>query len=76
VTSNYSEGTTQALLRRMFDAAIASARPALCIKAHLPAPPAGRLIVMASRQPARPWFIAGLPFGEPGTTHLLRIATA
>lgn len=35
----------KALLRRMFDAAIASAQPALCIPAHLPAPPRGRLIV-------------------------------
>jgi glycerate 2-kinase len=32
----------------MFDAAIASAQPALCIPAHLPAPPAGRLIVIGA----------------------------
>jgi glycerate 2-kinase len=36
------------LLRRMFDAAIASAQPALCVPAHLPAPPAGRLIVIGA----------------------------
>ena len=35
----------RALLRSMFDAAIASAQPARCIAAHLPAPPRGRLIV-------------------------------
>ena len=39
----------QALLRQMFDAAIASAQPALCLPPHLPAPPAtGRLIVLAA----------------------------
>ena len=32
----------------MFDAAIASAQPALCVPAHLPAPPAGRLIVIGA----------------------------
>jgi hydroxypyruvate reductase len=36
------------LLRRMFDAAIASAQPELCIPAHLPAPPTGRLIVIGA----------------------------
>jgi glycerate 2-kinase len=36
------------LLRRMFDAAIASAQPARCIPAHLPAPPTGRLIVIGA----------------------------
>ena len=41
-------GTSQALLRRMFDAAIASAQPALCIPPHLPAPPRGRLIVIGA----------------------------
>ena len=38
----------KALLRRMFDAAIASAQPALCIPAHLPAAPRGRLIVIGA----------------------------
>ena len=32
----------------MFDAAIASAQPALCIPAHLPAPPVGRLVVIGA----------------------------
>ncbi|MEA3197513.1 MAG: glycerate 2-kinase [Gammaproteobacteria bacterium] len=32
----------------MFDAAIASAQPALCIPAHLPEPPPGRLIVVGA----------------------------
>ncbi len=43
--------TSQALLRRMFDAAIASAQPALCIPPHLPEPQAlgkGRLIVIGA----------------------------
>ncbi len=37
-----------ALLRKMFEAAIASAQPAKCIPAHLPAPPRGRLIVIGA----------------------------
>jgi hydroxypyruvate reductase len=32
----------------MFDAAIASAQPALCVPPHLPAPPRGRLIVVGA----------------------------
>lgn len=40
--------TTPTLLRRMFDAAIASAQPALCIPPHLPAAPKGRLIVIGA----------------------------
>jgi hydroxypyruvate reductase len=36
------------LLRRMFDAAIASAQPALCVPPHLPTPPRGRLIVVGA----------------------------
>ena len=35
-------------LRRMFDAAIASAQPALCVPPHLPKPPRGRLIVVGA----------------------------
>jgi glycerate 2-kinase len=38
----------RALLRQMFDAAIASAQPALCIPPHLPAAPRGRLIVIGA----------------------------
>ena len=37
-----------ALLRRMFDAAIAAAQPALCLPAHLPSPPRGRTIVIGA----------------------------
>jgi glycerate 2-kinase len=36
------------LLRQMFDAAIASAQPALCIPPYLPAAPRGRLIVIGA----------------------------
>jgi len=39
---------SRSLLRDMFDAAIASAQPAKCIAAHLPAPPRGRLIVIGA----------------------------
>jgi hydroxypyruvate reductase len=37
-----------ALLRSMFDAAIASAQPSLCIPPHLPASPRGRFIVIGA----------------------------
>ena len=37
-----------ALLRRMFEAAIASAQPAVSIAAHLPEPPKGRLVVIGA----------------------------
>jgi len=36
------------LLRQLFDAAIASAQPALCLPPHLPAPPKGRTIVIGA----------------------------
>jgi glycerate 2-kinase len=42
----------KALLRRMFDAAIASAQPALCIPPHLPAVPRGRLVVVGAGKAA------------------------
>jgi hydroxypyruvate reductase len=38
----------KALLRDMFRAAVASAQPALCVPAHLPSPPQGRLIVIGA----------------------------
>jgi hydroxypyruvate reductase len=41
-------GAAEALLRKMFDAAIASAQPAICIPPHLPPPPRGRLIVVGA----------------------------
>ncbi len=37
-----------ALLRAMFDAAVAAAQPALCLPPHLPAPPKGRTIVIGA----------------------------
>ncbi|MCF7702449.1 glycerate kinase type-2 family protein [Loktanella sp. M215] len=36
------------LLRAMFDAAIAAAQPALCVPPQLPAPPAGRVVVIGA----------------------------
>jgi glycerate 2-kinase len=39
---------SEKLLRRMFDAAIASAQPALCVPPHLPDAPRGRLIVVGA----------------------------
>ncbi|MDP3654150.1 MAG: glycerate kinase [Rhodoferax sp.] len=47
----FQDTRARQLLRRMFDAAIASAQPALCIPAHLPSPQAlgtGRLIVIGA----------------------------
>src|SRR6202161_440349 len=38
----------RALLRRMFDAAIGAAQPALCVPPHLPQPPRGRLLVIGA----------------------------
>jgi glycerate 2-kinase len=38
----------RALLRQLFDAAIAAAQPALCLPAHLPAPPKGRTLVIGA----------------------------
>ncbi|MFM2057981.1 MAG: hypothetical protein RLY71_2366 [Pseudomonadota bacterium] len=38
----------RALLRRLFDAAVAAAQPALCLPPHLPAPPKGRTIVIGA----------------------------
>jgi glycerate 2-kinase len=49
--SDQCVGPQQALLRRMFDAAIASAQPALCIPAHLPHAQTigtGRLVVIGA----------------------------
>jgi glycerate 2-kinase len=39
---------SQTLLRHMFDAAIASAQPSICVPAHLPPAPKGRLIVIGA----------------------------
>jgi hydroxypyruvate reductase len=38
----------RALLRRLFDAAVAAAQPALCLPAHLPPRPKGRTIVIGA----------------------------
>jgi glycerate 2-kinase len=38
----------RALLRRMFQAAIDAAQPALCVPRHLPQPPRGRLVVIGA----------------------------
>jgi glycerate 2-kinase len=40
--------TPRELLRRMFDAAIAAAQPSLCLPAHLPPRPAGRVLVIGA----------------------------
>ena len=42
------DASPQALLRRLFGAAVASAQPALVIPAHLPPPPHGRMIVIGA----------------------------
>jgi glycerate 2-kinase len=42
------DSSARALLRSMFDAAIASAQPAVCIPPYLPKPPAGRFIVVGA----------------------------
>jgi len=42
------EDGARALLRQMFDAAIASAQPSVTIAGHLPEPPTGRLIVIGA----------------------------
>ena len=41
-------GSPRALLRALFDAAVAAADPALRVAAHLPPPPAGRTIVLGA----------------------------
>ncbi len=38
----------RALLRSMFDAAVAAAQPALCLPAHLPQPPKGKTVVIGA----------------------------
>ncbi len=40
------------LLRRMFEAAVAAADPALCLPPHLPPPPAGRTLVVGAGKAA------------------------
>jgi hydroxypyruvate reductase len=38
----------RALLRRLFDVAVAAAQPALCVPPHLPPPPRGRTVVVGA----------------------------
>lgn len=38
----------RALLRQLFDAAVAAAQPALCLPPHLPPPPKGRTVVIGA----------------------------
>jgi glycerate 2-kinase len=38
----------RAILRQMFDAAVAAAQPEQCVPRHLPAPPRGRLLVIGA----------------------------
>ena len=40
------------ILRRLLDAALASARPAHCLPPHLPQPPAGRTVVVGAGKAA------------------------
>jgi glycerate 2-kinase len=42
----------RALLREMFDAAVAAASPALCVPKHLPDPPKGRTVVVGAGKAA------------------------
>ena len=41
-------GDPEALLRKMFEVAIAAAQPALCLPSHLPPPPRGRTLVIGA----------------------------
>ncbi len=67
--TNSGEGTRRALLRQMFDAAVAAAHPARCLPSHLPAVPVnGRLIVVgAGKAGAAMAVAAGEHYaGQPG----------
>lgn len=44
--------TPRVLLRRMFDAAVARAQPALCLPPHFPTPPKGRTVVIGAGKAA------------------------
>jgi hydroxypyruvate reductase len=45
---SFADARARALLRRMFDAAVAAAQPALCLPAHLPERPRGRVVVIGA----------------------------
>ena len=46
--SNATTSDPRALLRSLFDAAVAAAQPSLCLPPHLPAPTKGRTIVIGA----------------------------
>lgn len=46
------DGDPQALLRAMFDAAVASAQPGNCVPPNLPSPPSGRTVVVGAGKAA------------------------
>lgn len=48
INTNAHRPAPAALLRQMFDAAVAAAQPALCLPPHLPLPPKGRTIVIGA----------------------------
>lgn len=48
MTKPHTDDPKRALLRSLFDAAIAAAQPALCLGAHLPSAPKGRTIVIGA----------------------------
>jgi glycerate 2-kinase len=48
MTATFTQLTPKGVLRRMLDAAIASAQPAICIAPHLPQPPKGRMLVIGA----------------------------
>ncbi len=77
------------LFRRMFDAAVAAAQPEQCLPPHLPAPPAGRTVVVgagkASAEMARvleahyPAPVEGLVvtrYGHGATTRAIEVVEA
>src|SRR5689334_805495 len=43
---------SRALLRSIFDAAVAAAHPATCLAEHLPPPPPGRIVLLAAGKAA------------------------
>lgn len=51
-TAASGDSAPAAALRRMFDAAVASARPALCVPRWLPDPPKGRTVVVGAGKAA------------------------
>lgn len=46
------DGAARAFLERLFRTAVAAAHPAACLRAYLPPPPTGRLIVLAAGKAA------------------------